>query len=62
MKTPYLHTLIAQQGNGSGAAPPNGEASQGPSPVNYNLEIEADFLKELVLRMQENAAKKARRT
>ncbi len=62
VKTPYLHTLIAQQGSGSGAAPPDGEASQGPSLVDYNLEIEADFPKELVLTMQENAAKKARRT
>ncbi len=53
VKTPYLHTLITQQGSGSGAAPPDGEASQGPSPVDYNLEIEADFPKELVLTMQE---------
>jgi hypothetical protein len=41
---------------------PDGEASQGPSPVDYNLEIKVDFPKELVLTMQENAAKKARRT
>jgi hypothetical protein len=62
VKTPSLHTLIAQPGSGSGAAPPDGEASQGPSPVDYNLKIEADFPKELVLTMQENAAKKARQT
>jgi chemotaxis response regulator CheB len=31
-------------------------------PIDYNLEIEVDFPKELVLTMQENAAKKARRT
>ncbi len=62
MKTPYLHTLIAQQGSRSGAAPPDGEASQGPSPADYNVEIKVDFPKELVLTMQENAAKKARRT
>jgi hypothetical protein len=61
VKTPSLHTLIAQLGSGSSAAPPDGEASQGPSPVDYNLEIEAGFPKELVLTMQENAAKKARR-
>ncbi len=60
--TPSLHTLIAQPGSGSGAASPDGEASQGPSPVDYNLEIEVDFPKELVLTMQENATKKARRT
>jgi hypothetical protein len=62
VKTPSLHTLIAQPGSGSGAAPPEGEASQGPSLVDYNLKIEADFPKELVLTMKENAAKKARRT
>jgi hypothetical protein len=60
--TPSLHTLIAQPGSGTGVAPPEGEASQGPSPVDYNLEIEADFPKDLVLTMQGNAAKKARRT
>jgi hypothetical protein len=62
VKTPSLHTLIAQPGSGSSAAPPDGEASQGPSPVDYNLKIEANFPKELVSRMRENAAKKARRT
>ncbi len=62
VKTPCLHTLIPQPGSRSGATPPNGEASQGPSPIDYNLEIEADFPKELVLTMQENTAKKARQT
>jgi hypothetical protein len=62
MKTPSFHTLIAQPGSRSSAVPPEGEASQGPSPVGYNLKIEADFPKELVLTMKENAAKKARRT
>ncbi len=60
--TPSPYTLIAQPGSGSGAASPDGEASQGPLLVDYNLEIEADFPKELVLTMQENAAKKARQT
>jgi hypothetical protein len=54
--------MFTQPGSRSGAAPPDGEASQGPSPIDYNLKIEADFPKELVLIMQENAAKKARRT
>jgi hypothetical protein len=62
VRTPSLHTLIAQPGSGTGAAPPNGEASQGPSPVDYNLEIEVDFPKDLVLTMQGSAAKNARRT
>jgi len=60
--TSSLQTLIAQPSSGTGVASPDGEASQGPSPVDYNLEIEADFPKELVFTMQENAAKKARRT
>ncbi len=60
--TPSLQTLIAQPGSGTGVASPDGEASQGPLPINYNLEIEADFPKGLVLTMQENAAKKVRRT
>jgi len=60
--TPSLHPLIAQPGSGIDAASPEGEATQGPSPVDYNLEIEADFPKDLVLTMQENVAKKARRT
>ncbi len=51
-----------QPGSGTGVASLDGEASQGPSPIDYNLEIEADFPKELVLTMQENATKKARRT
>jgi len=62
VKTPSLHTLIAQPSSGSGAAPPDGEASQGPLLVDYNLKIEADFPKELVSTMRENVAKKARRT
>ncbi len=60
--TPSLHPLIAQPGSGTGAACPKGEATQGPSPFDYNLEIEADFPKDLVLTMQENATKKARQT
>jgi len=60
--TPSVQTLIAQPGSGTGAASPNGEAFQGPSLIDYNLEIEADFPKELVLTMQENTAMKPRRT
>jgi hypothetical protein len=60
--TPSLQTLIAQPGSETGAASPDGEAFQGPSPIDYNLEIKVDFPKELVLTMQENAAMKARRT
>jgi hypothetical protein len=60
--TPSLQTLIAQPGSEISVAFPDGEASQGPSPIDYNLEIEVNFPKELVLTMQENAAKKVRRT
>jgi hypothetical protein len=35
---------------------------QGPSLVDFSLELEAEFPKDMVLEMQGNAAKKARRT
>ncbi|CAM6073525.1 unnamed protein product [Sphagnum tenellum] len=62
--TPSPHSLIEQPGTGTGAASPEGEAAQGPSPspIDYSLEVEADFLRDLVSMMKENAAKKARRT
>jgi hypothetical protein len=60
--TPSIHPLIVQPGIGTRTTSPEGEATQGPSPVDYNLEIEVNFPKDLVLEMQENAAKKARRT
>ncbi len=41
---------------------PQGEAAQGPLPIDYSMEIEADFPTDLVVVMQESAAKKARRT
>ncbi|CAN5957277.1 unnamed protein product [Sphagnum jensenii] len=58
------HSLIEQPGTGTGAASPEGEAAQGPSPspIDYNLEVEAVFSMDLVSRMKESAAKKARRT
>ncbi len=62
--TPSPHFLIVQPSTGTGAAFPEGEAAQGspPSPIDYNLEVEADFPIDLVLMMKENAAKKARKT
>jgi hypothetical protein len=53
--------LIAPLGNGTGSAPPLGEEPQGPSLVDYELELEADFPPEMVLEMQEGAIRKARR-
>jgi hypothetical protein len=35
---------------------------QGPSPVDYSLELEAEFPQDMVIEMQGNVAKKARRT
>jgi hypothetical protein len=43
MITPSPHSLIVQPGSGTGGASPEGEAAQGPSPIDYNMEIEADF-------------------
>ncbi len=61
MITPSPHSLIVQPSSGTGAASLEGEAVQGPSPIDYNMEIEADFPTDLVVVMQESAAKKARR-
>ncbi len=48
--TPLPHSLIVQPGTGTGAAFPEGEAAQGPSPlpIDYSLEVEADFPIDLV--------------
>jgi hypothetical protein len=56
--TPSPHYLIEQPSTGTGVA------AQGPSPlpIDYSLEVEADFPRDLVSMMKENAAKKARRT
>ncbi len=64
MITPSPHSLIDQPGTGTSATSPVGEAAQGPSPspIDYSLEVEADFPKDLVSTMKENAAKKARKT
>jgi hypothetical protein len=49
---PSPHSLIVQLGSGTGAASPEGEAAQGPSPIDYNMEIEADFPIDLVTHSQ----------
>jgi len=61
---PSPPSLIVQPGSGIGAASLEGEAAQGPSPspIDYSVEVEADFPKDLVSTMKENVAKKARRT
>jgi hypothetical protein len=55
-------TLNVHPGSGSGRTSPPREETQGPSPVDYSIELKADFLKEMVIEMQVNAARKARRT
>jgi hypothetical protein len=69
-KKPNIHTtvppsnptLIVQPSNGPGRTSLMGEETQGPSPVDYSVEFEAEFSKEMVSEMQGNAARKARRT
>jgi len=48
-------------GNGSGLFSPLGEEPQGPSPVDNDLELDVDFLLDMVEVMQEGVARKARR-
>jgi len=55
-------SLDALPGNGTGASSPSGEDTQGPSPVDYNLEIEAEFLPAMVIELQKNTALRARKT
>jgi len=54
-------TLIVHLGSRLRRTSPTGEETQGPSPVDYSLELEAEFSKGMVIEMQSNAAKKARR-
>jgi hypothetical protein len=55
-------TLITHPSNGPGTTSFAGEDTQGPSPVDYSLELEADFPMDMMFEMQENVAKKTRRT
>jgi len=55
-------SLDALPGNGTGASSPSGEDTQGPSPVDYNLEIKAKFPPTMVIELQRNAALRARKT
>jgi hypothetical protein len=58
---PSTPPLITPPGNEIGSTPPSREEPQGLSPIDYELELEADFLLEMVLEMQEGAVRKARR-
>ncbi|CAM6031017.1 unnamed protein product [Sphagnum balticum] len=63
MDPPPNLTLFVHPGNEPRRTSPTGEETQGPSsPMDYSLELEAKFPKEMVIEMQGNAARKARRT
>ncbi|CAK9256061.1 unnamed protein product [Sphagnum jensenii] len=53
--------MITRPSKGPGTIAPTGADPQGASLVDYSLELEAEFPQEMVLEMQGNAAKKARR-
>ncbi len=60
--TPPNPILITHPSSGPGTTSPTRGDTQGPSPVDYSLELEAEFPTDMVLKMQGNATKKARRT
>jgi hypothetical protein len=60
--TPPNLALITHPSSGPGTIAPTGADPQGPSPMDYSLELEAEFPQEMVIEMQNNAAKKAHRT
>ncbi|CAK9878095.1 unnamed protein product [Sphagnum jensenii] len=59
--TPPNPTLNPHPGSGPGTTSPAREDIQGPLPMDYSLELEAKFPTDMVIEMQGNAAKKARR-
>ncbi|CAM6011211.1 unnamed protein product [Sphagnum balticum] len=62
VKDPPPPFLSTHPGSGPRAPFLSGEATQGPSPVDYNMELVVDFSQDMVLEMQRNVALKARRT
>jgi hypothetical protein len=57
-----IPSLNAFPGSGLGLSSPSGEDTQGPSPIDYTLEIEAVFPLDMVLDMQKCAVQRARKT
>jgi hypothetical protein len=55
-------SLDALPGNGTGASSPEGEDTQGPSPVDYRLEVQAAFPPAMVIELQKCTALRARKT
>lgn len=60
--TPPNPALIMHLSKGPKTIAPTGADPQGPSPIDYSLEIDAEFLQDMVTEMQGNTAKKACRT
>jgi len=59
--TPPNPALSAHPSKGPGPITPTGADPQGPSPIDFSLEVEAEFPQDMVTEMQGNAAKKAHR-
>jgi hypothetical protein len=59
--TPPNPALSAHPSKGPGSIAPTGADPQGLSPIDFSLELEAEFSQDMVTEMQGNAAKKARR-
>jgi len=55
-------SLDALPGNETGASPPSGEDTQGPSPIDYRLEVKPAFPAAMVFELQKNATLRARKT
>ncbi len=62
VRDPPIPSLNALPGSGSGLSPPSGEDNQGPSPVDYTLEIEAVFPQDMVQDLKKCEAQRARKT
>jgi hypothetical protein len=60
--TPPNPALIMHPSKGPGTIAPTRVDPQGPSLIDYSLEIDAEFPQDMVTKMQGNVAKKARRT
>ncbi|CAM6017309.1 unnamed protein product [Sphagnum balticum] len=60
--TPPNPALIMRPGSGPGTTAPMGVDPQGPSSVDYSLELEAEFPQDMVIEMQGTAAKKTHKT
>lgn len=59
--TPSTPPLLTPLGNETGTACFPRDEHQGPSPIDYDLELDVEFLSKMVVEMQEGVARKARR-